>query len=142
MQAIHALVHDGGRTSGIAPRLYRFFAHNDVRALRAALRALRAPPSRRVENSVFVVVESVYSMDGTVAPLRAILDAMDQVFPAGNVHLVVYEAQRDGDIWPGGRGIVALLRLEDRVLAWLHAFGKALAASGGARTPPMWGCVF
>ncbi|KAI0290341.1 pyridoxal phosphate-dependent transferase [Russula brevipes] len=116
--AIHASVHDGARASRVAPRLRRSFAHNDCAAL------------EKGESSVFVAVESVYSMDGTVAPLRAILDAMDQVFPAGNAHLVVDEAHATGIYGPGGRGIVALLGLEDRVLARLHTFGKALAASG------------
>jgi 8-amino-7-oxononanoate synthase len=132
--AIHASVHDGARASRIAPRRRRPFAHNDVRALRAALRALRdeSPPLARGESSVFVAVESVYSMDGTVAPLRAMLDAMDEVFPARNAHLVVDEAHATGIYGPGGRGMVALLGLEGRVLARLHTFGKALAASGGA----------
>jgi 7-keto-8-aminopelargonate synthetase-like enzyme len=33
---------------------------------------------------------------------------------------------------PGGRGMVALVALEDRVLTQLYTLGKALAASGGA----------
>jgi len=69
-------------------------------------------------------------MDGTVAPLRAILDAMKDVFPAGNAYLVVDEAHATGLYGPGGRGMVAQLGLEDCVLARLHTFGKALAASG------------
>jgi len=140
--AIHASVHDGARASRVAPRLRRPFAHNDVRALRAALRELRAEcPALRLrdseggESSVFVAVESVYSMDGTVAPLRAMLGVMDEVFPAGNAHLVVDEAHATGIYGPGGRGMVALLGLEDRVLARLHTFGKALAASGGVCAP-------
>ncbi|KAH9981707.1 pyridoxal phosphate-dependent transferase [Russula compacta] len=130
--AIHASVHDGARASRLAPRLRRPFAHNDPRALRAALWALREECAafREGECSVFVAVESVYSMDGTVAPLRVMLDAMDEVFPAGNAHMVVDEAHATGIYGPGGRGMVARLGLEDRVFARLHTFGKALAASG------------
>jgi 8-amino-7-oxononanoate synthase len=133
-EAIHASVYDGARASRVAPRMHLPFAHNDVSALRAVLRTLRDDYAalREGGSSVFVAVESVYSMDGTVAPLRAILDTMDEVFPAGNAHLVVDEAHATGLYGPGGRGIVALLGLEDRVLARLHTFGKALAASGGA----------
>ena len=80
---------------------------------------------------MFVAVESVYSMDGAVAPLSAMLDTMDEVFPAGNAHLLVDEAHATGLYGPGGRGVVALLGLEDRVLARFHSFGKALAATGG-----------
>ncbi|KAH9959474.1 PLP-dependent transferase [Russula dissimulans] len=130
--AIHASVHDGARASRVAPSLHRPFAHNDVHALRAALQALRTESDtlRDGESSVFVAVESVYSMDGTAAPLRPILDAMDEAFPAGNAHLIVDEAHATGIYGPGGRGMVALLGLEDRVLVRLHTFGKALAASG------------
>jgi 8-amino-7-oxononanoate synthase len=132
-EAIHASVHDGARASRIAARMRRSFAHNDVRALRTALCALKDQYAtlREGKSSVFVAVESVYSMDGTVAPLRAILDTM-KVFPAGNAYLVVDEAHATGLYGPGGRGMVAQLGLEDRVLARLHTFGKALAASGGA----------
>ena len=131
--AIHASVHDGARASRLAPRFCRPFAHNDLRALRAALRALRdeSVALKEGESSVFVAVESVYSMDGTVAPLRVMIDAMDEIFPARNAHLVVDEAHATGIYGPGGRGMVAQLGLEDRVLARLHTFGKALAASGG-----------
>ena len=133
-EAVHASVHDGARSSRVAPHMRRPFAHNDVSALRALLRALRNECAALMEgkSSVFVSVESVYSMDGTVAPLRAMLDVMGEVFPAGNAHLVVDEAHATGLYGPGGRGMVALLGLEDRVLARLHTFGKALAASGGA----------
>jgi 8-amino-7-oxononanoate synthase len=133
-EAIHASVHDGARASRIATHMRRPFAHNDVRALRTALCALRdeCAALREDKSSVFVAVESVYSMDGTIAPLRAILDTMKDVFPAGNAYLVVDEAHATGLFGPGGRGMVAQLGLEDCVLARLHTFGKALAASGGA----------
>ena len=131
--AIHASVHDGARASRLAPRFCRPFAHNDLRALRVALRALRDESVALKEggSSVFVAVESVYSMDGSVAPLRTMVDAMDEIFPARNAYLVVDEAHATGIYGPGGRGMVAQLGLEDRVLARLHTFGKALAASGG-----------
>jgi 8-amino-7-oxononanoate synthase len=133
-EAIHASVHDGARASRIAARMRLPFAHNDVGALRTALCALRDgyPALREGRSSVFVAVESVYSMDGTVAPLRAIIDTMKDVFPAGNAYLVIDEAHATGLYGPGGRGMVAQLGLEDCVLARLHTFGKALAASGGA----------
>ena len=133
-EAIHASVHDGARASRIAAHMRRSFAHNDVYALRTALCALRDEYAalREGKNSVFVAVESVYSMDGTVAPLRAIVDTTKKVFPAGNAYLVVDEAHATGLYGPGGRGMVAQLGLEDCVLARLHTFGKALAASGGA----------
>jgi 8-amino-7-oxononanoate synthase len=135
-EMIHASVHDGARASRVlaAAGRRRSFAHNDVRALREALCALRdeCAALRGGTASVFVAVESVYSMDGSVAPLCAMLDTMDAVFPAGNAHMVVDEAHATGLYGPRGKGLVALLGVEDRVLVRLHTFGKALAASGGA----------
>ena len=58
---------------------------------------------------MFVAIGNVYSMDGTITPLFAILDTMDEVSPAGNTHPVVNEAHAMGLYGPGGRGIVALL---------------------------------
>ena len=70
---IHASVHDGNR---VLPHVPRPFAHNDVCALHAALRSLREGESIAVVE-VAVAVESVYGIDGTVAPLfRAIPNSM------------------------------------------------------------------
>jgi 8-amino-7-oxononanoate synthase len=125
--AIHASVHDGARASRVAVGRRRSFAHNDVRALRDALCALRdeCAALRKGTASVFVAVESVYSMDGSVAPLCAMLDTMDAVFPAGNAHMVVDEAHATGLYGPRGRGLVALLGVEDRVLAAAYVWQGA-----------------
>ena len=45
---------------------------------------------------MFVSVESVTSIDSTVAPLRALLDVIDKVLPSRNAHLVVDEAHATG----------------------------------------------
>jgi 8-amino-7-oxononanoate synthase len=83
------------------------------------------------KHSVFVAVESLYSMDGTFSPLMEIVKLVEGLFPKGNGYVVVDEAHSTGIYGPQGRGIVALLGLENRVLARLHTFGKALAGSGG-----------
>ena len=88
---------------------------------------------REGRGSVFIAVETVYSMDGTIAPLREIVALAEELLPRGNAHVVVDEAHATGIYGPQGRGVVAMLGLEDKVLARLHTFGKALAASGGAR---------
>lgn len=82
-------------------------------------------------NSVFVAVESLYSMDGTIAPLTQIVEMLESLFPRGNGYLIVDEAHSTGVYGPQGRGMVAKLGLENKVLARLHTFGKALAGSGG-----------
>jgi len=125
---VHASVHDGMRASRVHRQSLISFAHNSVEALRSALTTARNRIGKG--QSVLVAVESLYSMDGTFAPLVDMVGVIDDVFPAGNAYLVVDEAHSTGIYGPQGRGRVALLGLEDRVLARLHTFGKALAASG------------
>ncbi|THH03343.1 hypothetical protein EW146_g10461 [Bondarzewia mesenterica] len=81
-------------------------------------------------SSVFVAVESVYSMDGTIAPLQEIVGLLEDLLPKRNGYLVVDEAHATGIYGPQGRGVVAMLGLDDKVFARLHTFGKALAATG------------
>jgi 8-amino-7-oxononanoate synthase len=129
---IHASVHDGVRASRVRGS-HRTFAHNCITALRGVLENIISE-REGVESgryNVFVAVESLYSMDGTFSPLVAIVELVEELFPKGNGYVVVDEAHSTGIYGPQGRGIVALHGLENRVLARLHTFGKALAGSGG-----------
>jgi 8-amino-7-oxononanoate synthase len=133
---IHASVHDGVRASRVRGS-HRTFSHNSVPALREVLEKIISE-SCEVEvgrYSVFVAVESLYSMDGTFSPLMEIVELVEELFPKGNGYVVVDEAHSTGIYGPQGRGIVVLLGLENRVLARLHTFGKALAGSGGPCVP-------
>jgi 8-amino-7-oxononanoate synthase len=134
-ELIHASVHDGLRASraSASTAATRAFAHNDVHALRALLARLvgEREDVRAGTANVFVAVESLYSMDGDVAPLAAICETVEKLLPNHNGHVVVDEAHATGLYGPGGRGLVALFGLEDRVAVRLHTFGKALACSGG-----------
>ncbi|SRR6266550_1325057 len=123
---IHASVHDGMKASRIRSEDRLWFRHNDVADLKRVLRGVRERLSM-AGASVFVAVESVYSMDGTVVPLREICEAVEDA----NGYLVVDEAHATGLYGPQGKGRVAMAGLEDRVLARLCTFGKALGASGG-----------
>lgn len=128
---IHASVHDGIRSSRAAAQFS--FSHNSLPDLRRLLCRLLEERKGLVtgENSLFLSVESLYSMDGTFSPLREIADMLDELFPLKNGYLIVDEAHSTGIYGPQGRGRVAQLGLEHRVLARLHTFGKALAATGG-----------
>ncbi|PPQ85644.1 LOW QUALITY PROTEIN: hypothetical protein CVT25_012766 [Psilocybe cyanescens] len=128
---IHASVHDGIRSSRVREAQYSF-SHNSMPDLRRVLCRLREdkPALRTAQSSLFLSVESLYSMDGTFAPLQEIVDMLDEIFPMKNGYLVVDEAHSTGIYGPQGRGRVAMLGLENRVLARLHTFGKALAATG------------
>jgi 8-amino-7-oxononanoate synthase len=135
---IHASVHDGIRSSRAKDAQFSF-GHNSMSELRRLLFRLRDERVglRTGESSLFLSVESLSSMDGTSAPLREIADLLDEVFPLKNSYLVVDEAHATGIYGPQGRGCVALLGLEDRVLVRLYTFGKALAATGGAFLQPV-----
>jgi 8-amino-7-oxononanoate synthase len=129
---IHASVHDGIRASR-ASDAHHTFSHNSVLALRELVLKLlqERPKLQSGQSSLFVAVESLYSMDGTFAPLTEIVHILEEYLPRGNGYLVVDEAHATGIYGPQGRGRVAQLGLENKVLARLHTFGKALAAAGG-----------
>ena len=129
---VHASVHDGVRASRVRG-CHRTFGHNSVVALRQVLKHIISE-NKGVDvgrYSVFVAVESLYSMDGTFSPLKEIVELVEELFSNGNGYVVVDEAHATGIYGPQGRGIVTMLGLENRVLARLHTFGKALGSSGG-----------
>lgn len=136
---IHASVHDGMRSSRLSssksqtPSLFPF-AHNSIADLRSILLHLSStrPTLRGGQSSLFISVESLYSMDGTFAPLANIVEIMEELFPLGNAYLVVDEAHATGVYGPQGRGRVAQLGLESKVLMRLCTFGKALGGTGGS----------
>jgi 8-amino-7-oxononanoate synthase len=125
-ELVHASVHDGMRLSRAAETIS--FQHNSVADLRRILKDVCLPKFR---NHVFVAVESIYSMDGDVSPLREIVEAVEDVMGKDASHIIVDEAHSTGVLGPQGRGLVCDLNLENRVFARLHTFGKALASNGG-----------
>ena len=129
---IHASVHDGMRASRARSSTFSF-KHNCLTSFKNLLTKVVEDRSSVLggNSSVFVAVESLYSMDGDFAPLRGILALLESILPEGNGHLIVDEAHATGLYGEQGRGIVSLLGLENRVTARLHTFGKALASSGG-----------
>ncbi|KAJ7610450.1 pyridoxal phosphate-dependent transferase [Roridomyces roridus] len=127
---VHASIWDGMRSSrGV--RLVSF-SHNDLVDFRRKLVSVVQGDSTVAAGttSVFLAVESIYSMDGSIAPLKHMVDFLDEKLPKGNGHLVVDEAHATGVYGPQGRGIVAMYGLEHRCLARLHTFGKAVTSTG------------
>lgn len=125
-ELIHASVHDGMRQCRAGQMIS--FKHNDVEDLS---RVLRQFSSSSPDQTIFVAVETVYSMEGDLAPLTEIVDLMEALLPHQNAHLVVDEAHATGIYGPNGSGRVCELGLERRVSIRLHTFGKALASNGG-----------
>ena len=117
----HASIYDGVRLS--KAESFRF-NHNDVSHLGERLKYHRA--SHNGNSNCFVIVESVYSMDGDFAPLREISDLCEKY----NAHLIVDEAHSTGIFGQNGEGRVVELNLQDKVFARVHTFGKALGCHG------------
>lgn len=113
----HASLIDGARASR-ADRL--ILPHNDLDALASALR-------EHAGRRCWVVVESVYSMDGDEADLPA-LAALCAAH--AHTHLLVDEAHATGLYGPQGQGRVVALGLRDAVSATIHPCGKAIGLQG------------
>lgn len=127
---IHASVHDGMKRSRAGRHIC--LKHNDVSALQSVLEQLVLEDAKiqHGDRNVFLAVETVYSMDGDVAPLREMAALLGDLLPKHNGYLIVDEAHATGVFGSCGRGLVNQLGLEDQVLIRLHTFGKALAANG------------
>ncbi|RMH27217.1 MAG: 8-amino-7-oxononanoate synthase [Planctomycetota bacterium] len=108
------------------------FAHNDAADAqrRARRHADRAPGS-----TVWIVTESVFSMDGDVAPLAGLAAVRDEVRAAGGRSAIVLdEAHATGVLGPGGAGLSA--ECPGAADVCVLTGSKALGAWGGAVTGP------
>jgi glycine C-acetyltransferase len=114
---VHISLLDGVRLSGA--RLMTF-EHNDMTSLDAALGA--AAGRRRI-----VVVEGIYSMDGDMAPLPAVVDVAD----AHGAPVLVDEAHSFLTCGATGRGAVEHSGVGNRVRLQYGTFSKAFAGLGG-----------
>ena len=99
------------------------FRHNDLEDLRRLLEHYLANPK-----PILVVVESVYSMDGDIAPLREILDLSSEF----QACVIVDEAHGLGVFGEHGMGVLERDSLESHpaLLCSIHTFGKAAGCHG------------
>ena len=111
----HASIKDGARLSTACKIPFR---HNNLTDLKNKI--------KRASGNVFVVVESVYSMDGDLAPLVE-LAALCEKYDCA---LVVDEAHSTGLYGPGGAGLSVMLNLQNLVFARVMGFGKAIGCQG------------
>jgi 8-amino-7-oxononanoate synthase len=117
----HASLIDGARLSGA---MLRVFPHNHVRKLESHLEwARREHPGRRV----LMVTESVFSMDGDLAPLRELVELKKRF----GALLMLDEAHAVGVIGRNGRGLAAAEDADGDVDLQMGTLSKALGASGG-----------
>ncbi len=112
---IHACIIDGARLS-FAQRFT--FKHNNLESLENKL--------KNSQGNIFIAVESVYSMDGDMAPLKEI-SALAKKY---NANIIVDEAHATGIIGEKGEGLVQHLGLQKHIFARVVTFGKALGCHG------------
>lgn len=96
------------------------FKHNDVGDLEKKLKIAKGEK--------FVIIESVYSMDGD----QADFDAIIKVSKSYGAHLIVDEAHSTGMYGESGGGLVCSLGLEEDFFARVYTFGKAMGVHGAA----------
>jgi len=111
-ELIHASLIDGARLS----HANRYtFKHNDLESLEAKL--------KNAKGIIYVVTESIFSMDGDTPQLEDMLALTEQY----GAHLIIDEAHAVG-LYKAG--IVSALGLQDRVFARVVTFGKGLGCHG------------
>jgi 8-amino-7-oxononanoate synthase len=116
-EACHASIRDGLRlshASGIS------FKHNNLDDLTTKL--------GQSSGHVYIVVESLYSMDGDIAPL----DELAQICKETGALLIVDEAHALGVFGPNGEGLVYSNDVINACIARVYGFGKAVGCQGAA----------
>ena len=114
----HASTHEGARAGRAQVAQFR---HGDVGHASDVIDDWRAAGNT---GAVWITVESLYSMDGDVAPLDDLMALADR-----HGFLMVDEAHATGVYGPQGRGLAHHLEGRDNVVT-LHTLGKALGGSG------------
>ena len=118
-ESSHASIRDGIRLSNA--KSYRF-KHNDLADLKLKLEKTGTGAQG------YLVVESIYSMDGDAAPLEGLVE----LSKAYGLKLIVDEAHSTGIYGSAGQGMVNDLDLSPFVFARIYTFGKALGCHGAA----------
>lgn len=113
----HASIRDGIRLSHASA--FRF-KHNDVEDLK-----IKLDQHLSKANHIYVVTESVFSMDGDIAPFEEITALCDN----DKTGLIIDEAHALGVF---NLGLVQQLGLQSKVLATVVTFSKAMGLHGGA----------
>jgi 8-amino-7-oxononanoate synthase len=115
----HASIIDAARLSGAKLRV---FSHNDLNELEDVLKWASARGGAKL-----VATESVFSMDGDLAPVREIVELKDRY----GAWLLLDEAHATGLFGKERRGLAEAFELSDRVEISMGTLGKGLGAAGG-----------
>ena len=118
----HASLIDGCRLSGARMRVFR---HQELARLERELK--KASVGRR-----WIVTDSVFSMDGDLAPLPDLCSLAERF----EAKLIVDEAHATGVFGVHGRGVAELYGVEDRISVRIGTLSKAIGCLGGFVTGP------
>ena len=114
----HASIRDGIQLSNA--KAYKFI-HNDFEDLERLI-------VRNPNTTVYIVTESVFSMDGDTPNLEELVAVSNKY----NCYLIVDEAHALGVYGAKGEGLVQMLNLQEQVFARIMTFGKGLGCHGTA----------
>ncbi|RDI56638.1 aminotransferase class I/II-fold pyridoxal phosphate-dependent enzyme [Flavobacterium glaciei] len=114
----HASIRDGIQLSNA--KAYKF-NHNDFEDLEKLI-------LRNQNTIIYIVTESVFSMDGDCPNLEELILVSNK----HNCYLVIDEAHALGVFGSSGEGFVQMLDLQDHVFARIMTFGKGLGCHGAA----------
>lgn len=109
-EKVHASIKDGMRLS---PAKKWSFRHQDWKELERLL--------KNSKGTTYIVVEGLYSMDGDHPDLAMLVELAEQY----GAWLIVDEAHSTGLYGPEGAGLACHFHVQNRILARVHAFGKA-----------------
>ena len=119
----HASIRDGIQMSHA--KSYKF-QHNDYEDLESLLK--RFVTLSGVEVSVYIVTESVFSMDGDTPNMETLVSVSEKF----KALLVVDEAHALGVFGEKGEGLMQSQNLQDKIFARIMTFGKGLGCHGAA----------
>ncbi|GAA6010433.1 hypothetical protein JCM10207_001302 [Rhodosporidiobolus poonsookiae] len=124
----HSSIRFGARLSGAMVRMYK---HNDMEDLENLLRECISqgqPRTHRPWKKILLIVEGLYSMEGTMVDLPRILELKDIY----KFYLYVDEAHSIGALGPRGRGVCDYFGIDPRrVDILMGTFTKSFGAAGG-----------
>ena len=120
----HASIRDGIQLS--YAKAYKF-NHNDFEDLERLIIKFQSSKSQ-IPINVYIVTESVFSMDGDAPNLEELVHLSEKY----NCYLVLDEAHALGVFGDKGQGLVQEFGLQDKIFARIMTFGKGLGCHGAA----------
>ncbi|KAJ8082165.1 serine palmitoyltransferase component [Marasmius tenuissimus] len=124
----HSSIRFGVRFSGAHVRMFK---HNDMKSLESLLREVISqgqPRTHRPWRKILLIVEGLYSMEGTMVNLPGIMKLKEKY----KFYLFVDEAHSIGAVGPNGRGVADYYNIDPKSIDLLMGtFTKSFGAAGG-----------